>query len=116
MTTLFILSDAPYGSERTYNGMRLAGALARSNEHAVQMYLMGDAVSAAHRHQKVPSGQYNLESLLEALARHGSAIGVCGSCMHARCISADDLVECARRGNLDELAAWSVAADKVIVF
>ena len=116
MKTLFILNDAPYGSERTYNGMRLAGALARSKEHTVQVYLMGDAVSAAHRHQKVPAGHYNMESLLQALAGHGSAIGVCGSCMDARGISADDLVEGVRRGNLDELAAWSVAVDKVIVF
>ena len=28
MTTLLILNDAPYGSERTYNGLRLAGSLA----------------------------------------------------------------------------------------
>ena len=26
--TLFILNEAPYGSERAYNGLRLAGALA----------------------------------------------------------------------------------------
>jgi sulfur relay (sulfurtransferase) complex TusBCD TusD component (DsrE family) len=25
--TLFILNDAPYGTERSYNGLRLAGAL-----------------------------------------------------------------------------------------
>ena len=29
MKTLLILNDAPYGSERTYNGLRLAGSLAR---------------------------------------------------------------------------------------
>jgi uncharacterized protein involved in oxidation of intracellular sulfur len=29
MKTLMILNDAPYGSERTYNGLRLAGSLAR---------------------------------------------------------------------------------------
>lgn len=27
-TTLFILKDAPYGSERAYNALRLAGAMA----------------------------------------------------------------------------------------
>lgn len=26
MKMLFVLNDAPYGSERTYNGARLAGA------------------------------------------------------------------------------------------
>jgi uncharacterized protein involved in oxidation of intracellular sulfur len=34
MNTLLILNDAPYGSERTYNGARLAGALARQPDHA----------------------------------------------------------------------------------
>jgi sulfur relay (sulfurtransferase) complex TusBCD TusD component (DsrE family) len=29
MKTLFILNDAPYGSERTYNGLRLAGAISK---------------------------------------------------------------------------------------
>ena len=29
MKTLLILNDAPYGSERTYNGARLAGSLAK---------------------------------------------------------------------------------------
>jgi uncharacterized protein involved in oxidation of intracellular sulfur len=27
--TLFILNDAPYGTERSYNGVRLAGALSK---------------------------------------------------------------------------------------
>lgn len=29
MKTLFVLNDPPYGTERTYNGLRLAGALAK---------------------------------------------------------------------------------------
>ncbi len=35
MKTLLVLNDAPYGSERTYNGARLAGALARQDGHEV---------------------------------------------------------------------------------
>ena len=27
--TLFILNDAPYGTERSYNGVRLGGALSK---------------------------------------------------------------------------------------
>ena len=34
MKTLFILNDAPYGSERTYNGLRLAGAVAKQEGSA----------------------------------------------------------------------------------
>lgn len=29
MKTLFILNDAPYGAERSYNGLRLTGSLAK---------------------------------------------------------------------------------------
>jgi len=30
MKTLFILNEAPYGSERSYNGLRLAGTLSKA--------------------------------------------------------------------------------------
>lgn len=30
MKTLFILNDAPYGTEKSYNGLRLAGSLCNS--------------------------------------------------------------------------------------
>ena len=35
MKFLMILNDAPYGIERTYNGLRIAGTLARSEERRV---------------------------------------------------------------------------------
>jgi uncharacterized protein involved in oxidation of intracellular sulfur len=43
-------------------------------------------------------------------------VGVCGTCMDARGIAVEELVEGARRSTLDELATWTVAASKVIVF
>jgi uncharacterized protein involved in oxidation of intracellular sulfur len=32
MKALFILNDGPYGSERSYNGLRLAGALGKASD------------------------------------------------------------------------------------
>jgi uncharacterized protein involved in oxidation of intracellular sulfur len=84
MKTLRTLNDAPYGSERTYNGARLASALARQEANEVRLFLIGDATTAAHRQQKVPSGFYNLEVMLGSVVRHAGLIGVCGSCMDAR--------------------------------
>jgi uncharacterized protein involved in oxidation of intracellular sulfur len=52
--TLIILNDASYGSERTYNGLRFAGSLARKGAD-LQLFLIGDAVGAAKAGQKVPS-------------------------------------------------------------
>ena len=116
MKTLFVLNDAPYGSERTYNGARLAGALARQAGNEVRVFLMGDAASAAHNHQKVPTGFYNLEVMLGAVVKQGGAIGVCGTCMDARGIAADDLMPGAHRSTLDELTQWTTWADKALVF
>lgn len=116
MKTLLILNDAPYGSERTYNGARLAGALAHQEGHEVKVFLIGDAASAAHNKQKVPSGFYNLEMMLGSVVKHGGVIGVCGTCMDARGIATEDLVAGAHRSTLDELTQWTAWADKTLVF
>ncbi|MBM3505278.1 MAG: hypothetical protein FJX65_15560 [Alphaproteobacteria bacterium] len=51
MTSLFILNDPPYGTERTYNGLRLALALLKGDaDDEVMVFLMADAVVAARRH------------------------------------------------------------------
>jgi uncharacterized protein involved in oxidation of intracellular sulfur len=116
MKTLLILNDAPYGSERTYNGARLAGSLARQPDSEVRIFLIGDAAAAAHSKQKVPTGFYNLEVMLGLVVRHTGVIGVCGSCMDARGIGADDLIEGSHRSSMDELTQWTSWADKVLVF
>lgn len=54
MKTLFILNDAPYGTERSYNGLRLARALSKLEGQSVRVFLMGDAVACAKQGQKVP--------------------------------------------------------------
>ena len=116
MKHLFIFNDAPYGSERTYNGARLAGALAKQAASEVRVFLIGDAAAAAHKKQKVPAGFYNLEVMLGSLVKHAGVIGVCGTCMDARRIAADDLIEGSHRSSLDELTQWTLWADKVLVF
>jgi uncharacterized protein involved in oxidation of intracellular sulfur len=110
-----ILNDAPYGSERTYNGLRLAGSMARQGA-GLRVFLMGDAVACAKAGQKVPSGYYNTQNMLGAAIRHGATVGVCGSCIDARGIGVAELVEGARRSTLDELTAWTLDADKVLTF
>ena len=115
MKTLMILNDAPYGSERTYNGLRLAGSLARQGAE-LRVFLIGDAVACAKTGQKVPSGYYNTQNMLGAVIRHGGTVGVCGSCIEARGITDGELAEGARRSSLDELTAWTLEADRVLTF
>jgi uncharacterized protein involved in oxidation of intracellular sulfur len=117
MKTLFILNGAPYGDERSYNGLRLAGALAKRDANEVRVYLMGDAAIAAKSGQKVPEGYYNMQLMLAKVTR-GTAglVGVCGTCMDARGMKVEELMDGTKRGTLDELADWSSWADKVLVF
>jgi uncharacterized protein involved in oxidation of intracellular sulfur len=116
MKILLILNDPPYGTERSYNGLRLAGALAKADSTSVSVFLMGDAVWCAFAGQTTPSGYYNVERMLKSLAAKGAGIGICGTCMDARGIKAEALVEGTQRSSLDELTAWTLAADKVLVF
>lgn len=117
MKALFILNGAPYGDERTYNGLRLAGALAKREGNEVRVFLMGDASIAAKGGQKVPEGFYNTQLMLGKVSRTApNAVGVCGTCMDARGMKAEELMEGAHRGTLDELAEWSSLADQIFVF
>ena len=114
-TTLFIINDAPYGSERAYNALRLAVAVAGKQEQQVRVFLMADAVACAKAGQKVPEGYYSIQLMLGKLVRKGPVV-LCGSCMDARGLHAEELMEGARRGTLAELADWTTEADKVLVF
>lgn len=116
MKVLLILNDPPYGTERSYNGLRLAGSLARTAGAEVRIFLIGDAVACAHSNQKVPDGFYHLDRMLESAARHGAEIGCCGTCLDARGIDEDHVVKGARRSSMDELTEWVVWADKVVNF
>lgn len=115
MKTLFILNDGPYGSERSYNGLRLARSMANKNV-GVKVFLIGDAAGCAKGGQKVPQGYYNIGDMLGAVIRRDAEVGVCGSCMDARGFSDEDLVERSHRSSMDQLTDWTLWADKVIVF
>ncbi len=95
--TLFILNDPPYGTERSYNALRLAGSLSKREGEEVRIFLIGDAAACAKAHQKVAQGYYTLEVMLKGPARLGAKIGVCGSCMDARGIADAELAEGTKR-------------------
>lgn len=117
MKTLIILNDPPYGTERCYNGLRLAHALVKADAaNTIIMFLMADAVAAAKAGQKTPDGFYNMERMLKRVLAGKGAVLLCGTCMDARGLSEAEMMEGARRSTMDELATNTIAADKVLVF
>lgn len=114
--TLLVLNDPPYGSERSYNGLRLAGSLAKRDGTEVRIFLMGDAVGCAVAGQILPDGFYHLDRMLKAALKHGAEVGCCGTCLDARAIDDAGLVDGARRSTLDELTDWTIWADQVVTF
>ena len=112
---VLVVNDQPYGSERPYNALRLAGALAKREGVELRVFLLGDAVACAVAGQRLPDGHYHLDRMLKPLVRRGQ-VGCCGTCMDARGLGAEQLVEGARRSTLDELTDWTLWADKVLVF
>ncbi len=117
MKFLMILNDPPYGTERLYNGLRLAtNLLAKHEEAEVSLFLMGDAASAAKSGQQTPNGYYNVERMLASVLRKGATVRVCGTCMDARGLTDTELVEGASRSTMDELTEMTADADKVLVF
>jgi uncharacterized protein involved in oxidation of intracellular sulfur len=116
MKSLLILNDAPYGSERSYNALRLARSLLKAGGAEVKVFLIGDAAACAKAGQKVPQGFYNIGDMLGMVLRAGAEVGVCGTCIDARGIAETDLVQNAHRSTMEELTAWTQWADKVLVF
>jgi uncharacterized protein involved in oxidation of intracellular sulfur len=116
MNVLVICQGPAYGDERSYNGLRLAGALAKRDSTDVKVFLIGDAAGCAIAGQKVPDGYYHLDRMIASAARHGAEIGCCGTCLDARGIADDQLVPDAHRSTLDELADWVLWAERTVTF
>jgi uncharacterized protein involved in oxidation of intracellular sulfur len=116
MKTLLILNDPPYGTERCYNALRLAHTMIKKEPEAeFTVFLMADSVVAARKGQKTPDGYYNMERMLKRVLAKGAVL-LCGTCMDARGMTDDDVMDGARRSTMDELGEVTLAADKVLVF
>jgi len=85
MKILFVINDAPYGTEKAYNALRLAMALQKERSDAViYIFLMADAVTCSLPAQSTPQGYYNIERMIKAVISKGAEVKACGSCCSAR--------------------------------
>lgn len=117
MRILFIINDAPYGTEKAYNALRLAMQIQKDHQETeVNIFLMADAVGCAIPNQNTSSGYYNIERMLKSVLNKGGKIKACGSCTEARGIKNLSLIENVEISNMAELAKLTMEADKVLTF
>jgi len=117
MKYLFIINDAPYGTEKAYNAFRLAMQIQKDfPENEVRIFLMADAATCALSNQNTPNGYYNIERMLKSVLLKGGQVKICGTCADARGIKNLPLIEGAQISTMVELTTWTVDSDKVLVF
>lgn len=113
---VFIFNDSPHGSQRAYNGLRLAASLSRKAGSAMRVFLLGDGVICALKGLEPAHADYNAQELLRQIAGNGAEIHVCGTCMEARGLMNDSLLSEAKRSTMDTLTQWVEDAEKVLSF
>ncbi len=117
MKILIIINDAPYGTEKAYNALRLANQLGKDHETVkVRIFLMADAAGCAVANQSTPNGYYNIERMLKLALTKGAEVKICGSCADARGLKNVQLIEGTEISTMAELTNWVVDSDKVLVF
>lgn len=116
MKVLVVVNGQAYGSDVTFNALRLAESLSKRDGVELQVFLMGDGVTCAVAGQKLPNGYYHLDRMLQSVLRHGADVACCGTCLDARGLQEELLVVGARRSTMEELTDWTLAADQALVF
>lgn len=112
---LIWVNDAPFGTEKAYNAMRLANQLGRDHEDVeVRIFLMADAAGCAVANQKTPDGYYTIERMMKFAIAKGAKVKICGSCAEARGLKNVELIKGTEISTMAELTDWVVDSDKVI--
>jgi uncharacterized protein involved in oxidation of intracellular sulfur len=114
---LIVIIDAPYGTEKAYNALRLAMQIGKDHaDTEVRVFLMADAANCALAGQNTPNGYYNIERRLKAVLSKGGKVKICGGCAEARGLKSAPLIEGAEISSMAEFTNWVVESDKVISF
>ncbi len=114
---LIIVNDAPYGTEKAYNALRMAMTLQKNHKKiSVKIFLLADAVFCGLPNQKTPDGFYNIERMLKSVILKGGEVKACGGCSEARGIDKIPFIKGVQLSNMKEFAEWTVESDKVLSF
>ena len=113
---LIIINDAPYGTEKAYNALRLAMNLQKEHQAIVNIFLLADAVSCALPNQITPNGYYNIERMLVSIINKGGIVKSCGTCASARGIDQIPFIDGVELSNMKEFTQLVIDCDKILTF
>ena len=116
MKVLIIINDAPYGTEKAYNALRLARTLQREEQAEVRIFLLADAVGCALPAQRTANGYYNVANMLRGVLNAGALVKACGTCLEARGMRELELLDGVEPATMKDLAAWVTECDRVVTF
>lgn len=117
MNTLIIINDAPYGTEKAYNALRMAMMLQKEHpEVEVRVFLLADAVTCALPNQMTPQGYYNIERMVRAVISKGGIVKACGTCSEARGLKGLPLLDGVELSTMSQMTQWVVEADRALTF
>jgi len=114
---LILINDAPYGTEKAYNALRMAMQIRKDFEDSeICVFLMADAVTCALPGQNTPNGYYNIERMIKSVIANNGKIKLCGSCSEARGLKELKLIEGVEFSSMKELTMLTMECDKMITF
>ena len=115
---LIIVNDAPYGTEKAYNALRLAMNIIKYHKDNVELkiFLLADAVFCALPNQVTADGYYNIERMLKYVIKRKGIVKACGICAEARGIDKLQFQTGIELSTMEEFSQWTVEADKVLTF
>ncbi len=117
MKILIIINDAPYGSEKAYNALRIANQLNKEHsEVEVRLFLLADAVTCGIPNQSTPNGYYNIERMLKFSVNKGTKVKICGSCAETRGLKNSAIIDGTEISGMAQLAEWVCDSDKILTF
>lgn len=117
-TITLIANESPYGSERAFNALRLAGALLERGaaEVEVRLFLLADGVYGGLAGQVRPEGSFCVETMLAGAMTKGALVKACGTCLEHRGLIGLPLVEGVHTATMSDLAEWVLTSDRVVTF
>ena len=119
---LLIVNGPAYGSDETYDTLRLATAHAERDGRRTRRRRTDRLPHGGRRHLRDLRPAHPGRVLTPSTAccgpssAKGGTVACCGTCPDARGLTPDRLIAEARRSTMAELAAFAVKADRVLTF